>query len=182
MAYYGELRQMIEDDQYLMQLLKTIGELGLEDCWLCAGVIRNFVWDELTERNTPTNDIDVIYFDEEDLSTKSEELYEKKLEEIFPKQPWSVRNQARMHLKSGFSPYHSAIDGVAHFPETPTAVAARLNNGKVEVVAPYGLKDLFNMVVKPTRFYEEGTTYRSIYLERIQKKKWENNWHELSIY
>lgn len=182
MDYYDKLKQMIENNQYLMKLLKTIAELELEDCWLCAGAIRNFVWDELTGQSTPINDIDVIYFDERNLSTKYEKIYEQKLEVIFPNQPWSVRNQARMHLKSGFSPYHSAIDGVAHFPETPTAVATCLSGGEIELIAPYGLNDLFNMVVKPTCFYVEGASYHSIYLERVRKKKWENNWNKLKIY
>jgi len=71
------------------------------------------------------------------------EKIEKELETLLPNRPWSVKNQARMHQKSGFDPFTSAYDGVAHFPETSTAVAARIYDEKLEFMAPYGLEDLF---------------------------------------
>lgn len=51
--------------------------------------------------------------------------FRKKLEILIPNQPWSVKNQARMHLKNGFDSYNSSFDGVAHFTEIPTVIAVK---------------------------------------------------------
>ena len=83
-----------------MSILKTVQALQLNDCWVAAGVIRNKVWDTLHNIQTEINDIDVIYFDESDCSIETENVLESKLQEIMPNQPWSVKNQARMHIKN----------------------------------------------------------------------------------
>lgn len=135
----------------------------------------------LNNVTTPINDIDVIYFDSSDISWETEKSLERKLTTLFPNQPWSVKNQARMHLKSGFAPFSSAYDGVTHFPETPTAVAARIYDEKLEIIAPYGLEDLFEMSVKPAPFYKKDSDYYSVYVERVKNKKWNEIWGNLTI-
>lgn len=179
--YENQLIKIIENDVYMTSILKAVEKLKLEDAWVCAGFIRNKVWDVLHNITTPLNDIDVIYFDTTDTSWEKEKQLEKELEILFPNQPWSVKNQARMHLISGFNPFTSSYDGVAHFPETPTAVAVRLSNQDFEIMAPYGIQDLFEMKVKPTPFYQKGVELHSIYVERIKKKKWDEIWKKLSI-
>lgn len=164
-----------------MNCLQAVAQLELKDAWISAGLLRNTVWDILAETTTPVNDIDVIYFDTADTSLEAEKLLEGKLKNILPNQPWSVKNQARMHLKSGFSPFTSSNDGVAHFPETPTAVAARIYNEELEIMAPYGLEDLFEMQVKPTPYYKKETEHHLIYVERLQKKNWSQIWEKLSV-
>ena len=93
----------------------------------------------------------------------------------------SVKNQARMHSKNKISPYLSSFDGVAHFPEIPTAVAVRLNNDKIEIMAPYGLSDLFEGIVRPTPPFNRNATLHTIYLNRIQNKNWISIWSKLVI-
>lgn len=172
---------MIENDVYMTSILKAVEKLKLEDCWVCAGFIRNKVWDVLHNIKTPLNDIDVIYFDTTNTSSEVEKQLEKELETLLPNRPWSVKNQARMHLISGFSPFTSSYDGVAHFPETPTAIAVRLCNLELEIMAPYGIQDLFEMKVKPTTIFQNNDELHSIYVERIKKKKWDDIWENLSI-
>lgn len=179
--YEKQLIDIIEQDNYILSILKVVEELKLNDVWICAGIIRNKVWDSLNRTYTPINDIDVIYFDLSDISWEKEKEIEEKLEILLPNEPWSVKNQARMHLKSGFEPFNSSYDGVAHFPETPTAVALRLRNKEIEVLAPYGLKDLFEMKVKPTPFYQSNSYHHSIYIERVTSKQWKKTWNNLSI-
>ena len=120
---------------------------------------------------TDINDIDVIYFDETDISTLTEKVLEAKLQSLMPYQPWSVKNQARMHFKNNVPPYLSSFDGVAHFPETPTAIAVRIINNQLEIMAPYGLPDLYEGTVRPTPPYQKGSKLHAIYLERMQHKK-----------
>ncbi|AEB28876.1 protein of unknown function DUF925 [Carnobacterium sp. 17-4] len=171
-TYKKQLIEMITHDSYLLSILKAVEKLNLTDAWVCAGLIRNKVWDKLHNTTTPINDIDVIYFDTSDISLEIEKQLEKKLSCLLPNQPWTVKNQARMHSKSGFDPFTSSYDGVAHFPETPTAIAVRFYNKKIEIIAPHGLNDLFGLTVKPTPFYQQDSEFHSIYVDRIQNKKW----------
>src|SRR5699024_4361036 len=164
--YENKLTRIVENDVYLMSILKAVEKLNLEDAWVCAGVIRNKVWDISHNITTPLNDIDVIYFDTTNTSWEKEKQLEKELGFLLPNQPWSVKNQARMHLISGFKPFNSSYDGVAHFPETPTAIAVRMCNQDIEIMAPYGLQDLFEMRVKPTPFFQKNTELHSTYVER----------------
>lgn len=179
--YENQLIEMIQNDDYLISLLKAVEQLNVNDAWISAGLIRNKVWDVLHNTHTPINDIDVIYFDRTDTTWETEKELEKTLDMIVPNQPWSVKNQARMHVKNGFEPYDSSFDGVAHFTEIPTAIAVKMNNGELEIMAPYGLKDLFEKVVKPTPYYQNNRRLRSIYSERMQEKKWDTIWTDLSI-
>lgn len=176
-----QLIEMIKQDSYLVSILKTVEKLKVNDAWVCAGLIRNKVWDKLHHIATPINDIDVIYYDPSNISWEIEKHLEKELGTLLPNQPWSVKNQARMHLKSGFDPFTSTYDGVAHFPETPTALALRLYNNEFEIMAPYGIQDLFEMKVKPTPFYQKQSDFYPIYIERMKNKKWNKIWWKVSI-
>lgn len=179
--YEKQLIEIIKEDTQIMSILKTVGKLNVNDAWICAGLIRNKVWDKLHNISTPINDIDVIYFDESNLSLTTEKELEEELRLVCPNQPWSVKNQARMHKKSGFKAFTSSYDGVAHFPETPTAIAIRLYNKEIEIMAPYGLKDLFELKVRPTPMYQKNKEFYSIYVERIRSKRWDETWRRLSI-
>ncbi|MCM3782040.1 nucleotidyltransferase family protein [Neobacillus mesonae] len=179
--YEIKLIEIIKNDEYIMSILETVEKLKLNDAWVAAGLIRNKVWDVLHNINTSINDIDVIYFDTTDTSWETEKYIEKKLEILMPNQPWSVKNQARMHLKNGFELYTSSFDGVAHFTEIPTAIAVKMCNSELEIMAPYGLEDLFEKVVKPTPYYQNNSKLNSIYTERMQKKKWDEIWIDLSV-
>ncbi|WP_440896537.1 nucleotidyltransferase family protein [Amphibacillus sp. Q70] len=176
-----KLINILKEDSYIIKILQAVEKLHLKDGWVAAGLIRNKVWDVLYDTDTPPNDIDVIYFDSKDISRATEKIIEAQLEKLMPEQPWSVKNQARMHQKNNNPPYRSSFDGVAHFPEIPTAVAARIHQHEVEIMAPYGLEDLFQGIVKPTHYYQEGTELSAIYKERMQKKKWQTIWSDLVI-
>lgn len=179
--YENQLKEIIKNDDYIISLLEAVEKLHLNDAWISAGLIRNKVWDVLHNISTPINDIDVIYFDSTDTTWKTEKDVEEKLESIMPNQPWSVKNQARMHLKNGFEPYKSSFDGVAHFTEIPTAIAVKISNRELKIMAPYGLEDLFEKIVKPTPYYQHNSKLHSIYTERMQEKKWDTIWVDLNI-
>ncbi len=93
---------------------------------------------------------------------------------------WSVKNQARMHLRNDDPPYHSATEAMMHWPETATAVAVRLGaHGVIEIAAPLGLDDLFNLVVRPTvRFQGEKA---QTYTDRLRAKNWPATWPRLKV-
>ena len=175
----------IQEDKWMMDMLKTAKLLDLPDWWICAGFVRSKVWDVLhnfSER-TPYADIDVIYFNEINISEAEEKKWEEKLRTFIPDVPWSVKNQARMHKLNNLSPYTSSEDGISKFPETATALGVKLDaNNNVILTAPWGIQDLIQMVVRPTPFFLESKDRMQIYEERLSKKNWKRTWSKLKIY
>ncbi|MEG0470827.1 MAG: nucleotidyltransferase family protein [Solibacillus sp.] len=181
MNYENELKEIIKSDFSLMTILKAVESLNLPDCWICAGVLRNKVWDVLHSIHTTLNDIDVIYFDNSDLTIESETKYEAQLHALIPNLPWSVKNQARMHLKNNLQPFRSSFDGIRHFPETATAIGARIANYQIEIIAPHGLSDLFELKIAPTPKYMKVEKLHPIYQQRVTTKKWDTTWTNLIL-
>jgi len=178
----AQLRSIIAADPVRMRVLHQVKELGLPDCWVAAGFVRSAVWDYLHQRAdfTPLPDIDVIWFEARAAGRASDAGIEACLRYSDGSLDWSVKNLARMHLRNGDQPYKSAADAMSHWPETATAVGVRLGMGdEIEVAAPLGLDDLFNLIVRPTaRFQSEK---RQNYLNRIASKKWIETWPRLTI-
>ncbi|MFJ8518512.1 nucleotidyltransferase family protein [Lysinibacillus xylanilyticus] len=167
----------------MMKVLTTLEKLQLPDSWVCAGFIRSKVWDHLHEKEyrTPLADIDVIYFDKVNSLEKYEKQYEQELRKYLPNEPWSVKNQARMHVVNNSEPYQSSIDGMAHFPEIPTAIGVRLTNGRLEITAPHGIKHLVSGIVAPTPYFQKDSPMHEVYLNRVRNKQWELSWSKLQI-
>lgn len=95
---------------------------------------------------TPIPDIDVIYFDSSNTNELEEKKIENKLKVLVPKIPWSVKNQARMHVINNMEPYFSSIDGISKFPETVTALGVKLDDQEnVILTAPWGITDVVNL-------------------------------------
>lgn len=178
MEYRNELIDIIIKDELIIETLTIVKNLKLNDCWVGAGFIRNKVWDILHEKRTiKLNDIDVVFFDETNISEKLEKEIEQKLTEIDPKIKWSVKNQARMHFRNNHLKYINTENAISYWPETATAIAVRLNlNDKIEILAPYGLNDLFNLIVKPTPNFD-----LIVFQKRVNEKQWKKQWKNLKL-
>jgi len=177
-----QLLALIAADAWRMAYLQAVASLALPDCWIGAGFVRAPVWDRLHgfSRPTPLNDIDVIYFDPDKLDPETDYALEARLTELMPGEPWSVRNQARMHLRNNDRPYSSTEDALRHWLETPTAVAVRRGEaGMLELLAPLGLDDLMGLIVRPTPHARAHrlTDYRA----RAAAKNWPAKWPQVQI-
>ncbi|TFD99566.1 nucleotidyltransferase family protein [Jeotgalibacillus sp. R-1-5s-1] len=168
----------------MMSIIRAAGTLGLPDWWICAGFVRSKIWDTLHgfDKRTSIPDVDVIYFDPDDLREQTEKWYEQRLFQMMPEVPWSVKNEARMHLVNGLAPYTSSEDAISKFPETATALGITLkSNDKLVLTAPYGIEDVLNIQVKPTAFFKETKERVAIYEERIVKKNWQSIWPKVRV-
>jgi len=176
----ANLIDLIKEDSNIVQGLRIVASMQLADGWIGAGFIRNKVWDYLhgIEGTIRSNDVDVIYFD---MDEDREEEYELELKKMAPQFNWSVKNQARMHLRNGHNPYKSTSEAVYYWVETATCVAARIDeNDSIEVMAPYGLDDLFNLAVRPTPY-----TYKNnydVFERRWREKGWLERWNRLKVF
>ena len=180
-----DIIQLVKEDRWMMDILQTAKQLHLPDCWVCAGFVRSKIWDTLHgfEERTPLSDVDVVYFDTENIDESEEKKYEQQLLNMFPNVPWSVKNEARMHIISNMPPFSSAVDAISKFPETATALGLKLDKqGEVVLTAPWGVQDVINLELRPTPYYEEAQEYANIYAERVQKKKWEEKWSKVKVF
>jgi hypothetical protein len=173
------VKVLIKESPLLIAVLKTLNATD-SSLWLGGGAIRNHVWDKLTGRVTLQDDFDVVYFSLQNLDPVMDQAIEQN---ISPKLPSilkiSVKNQARMHLLNGEPPTKSLEDAIAQWPETATAIAARLNaTNELEVIAPYGYTDLLNMVVRPTPYH---VSHPTSYQARKAAKRWKELWPELTV-
>ena len=177
----ADIERLLEAHADLHALLLHVESLGLPDCWIGAGFIRNTVWDVLHEREIDVsrlNDVDVIFFDASDTRRERESDLEDRLREAAPGTIWSVKNQARMHRRNGDAPYRDTFEAVAHWAETATAIAARSLRGTIEVMAPHGVKDLLNLIVRPAPAFERKI---AVYRERVMSKHWSARWPKLTM-
>ena len=148
--------------------------------WIGAGFVRNAVWDALAGRRpdvTTLTDIDVIHLD----AAQPEQARDAAAEDALRaarRLPWSVTNQARMATRHGHAPYAGIADAIAPWPETATAVAMRFVAGRLEVVAPHGLDDLFAMVIRPSPAHAADT--RAV-RARLAAKQWCLRWPGLRV-
>ncbi|UTE75740.1 nucleotidyltransferase family protein [Rossellomorea sp. KS-H15a] len=180
-----DILELVEQDSCMMEVLKTAHKLHLPDWWICAGFVRTKVWDTLHGYSNKTNlpDIDVVYFDASNTDEQFEKYVESRLKEEAPFEPWSVKNQARMHIKNGEAPYTSTIDAISRFPETATSIALKLNEkNELILAAPWGIEDLISLQIKPTPPFKEKEALSSIYEKRVLEKQWDTKWPKVKVH
>jgi uncharacterized protein len=176
--------KLIQSVEKMMKIIRIASTLNLPDWWICAGFVRSKIWDTLHGFNERTEipDVDVIYYDNKNMDEKFEKKLENKLVSIMPTIPWSVKNQARMHLINNLAPYTSSEDAISRFPETATALGVKLGKkNNLVLTAPWGLEDVINLVVKPTPYFTETKELTAIYEERMIKKNWKSVWHKIKV-
>jgi uncharacterized protein len=181
-----QLEALIRADEWLMGVLRAARSCDPPRWVIGAGVLRNLVWDHLSGRRqrTEPNDVDLAYFDPLDLRPEAEHTFEECLRLILPNVPWEVKNQAAVHLwyERRFGYAVPALDSiqaaVATWPETATAVAVRLlADDRLEVIAPFGLADLFGMILRWNRTRVTVEEFR----RRSSSKRIRERWPDVQI-
>lgn len=160
-----------------MKALRTVRRLDLPDWLIAAGFIRNLIWDSQFFSKVALNDIDVVYFCLTDTSKERDLALEKRLRKLEPDLPWSVKNQARMHLKHGDNPYKSTLDAMRYWPEKQTSIGARLDHSDNVIVQNcFDLSHQFNRHINhnPARSIK-------VFDDRVSAKNWLKKWPELRI-
>jgi len=149
----AELTSIIGASDWMMRVLVTVRGARIPEAWVGAGVVRDLVWGERYGSGFSTgevHDVDVPFFDPDDLSSANDDQMTERLGSGWPEVPWEARNQAAVHTwyarKFGGSPPAPLVsieDAVGTWPETATALAVRLaSNDEIEVCAPLGVTDL----------------------------------------
>jgi len=183
--HLARLRHIVESTPWLMEVLEVVRDVGPSGAYVAAGAIRDTVWGFLTRRplKTPWADVDVVHFDKSEPAELSS-YHETQLGLRAPSVRWEVTNQAWVHawheLAEGqrHRPHTSVLEGLATWPETATAVGVRLEaSAEISVMAPFGLDDLFNLVVR----HNPARASAAVYRRRVVTKQWASRWPELRI-
>jgi hypothetical protein len=141
-----DLEIALRQNMWLGEILERFEEILFPDSWLVAGAIAQTIWNLRCEQPAEfgLKDVDLIYFDEQDLSFEAEASHEGRLRDLFQHLPikLGVKNEARVHLwyedrfGDAIKPYSSSADAIATFPTTATAVGVRQIRSKLECCAP----------------------------------------------
>lgn len=177
------LSEFVVTIEGMPQILEKIS--NLPNAWVGAGIIFQNVWNVIHgyELNTHIKDIDVLYWDENDLTWASENNYIGSLTESLSdiNIPIDVKNIARVHLwyeeRFGIPKerYHSVQESISTWPVIGACMAMRMNQGRLEFIAPFGFQDMFSLRVRANKVLVNQTIYEG------KAIKWKEQWPKLSI-
>lgn len=182
MKYHKDLQKILSDDPIRMQALYAVRALKLTDGWIGAGFVRDAIWDHLHHYGVCpiAGDVDVVWFDPQSCQQGYDSELEARLTQRSARFRWSVKNQARMHLRNGHPPYISTENALRYWPETATAVAVRVGkNDLIDVIAPWGLEDLFTLRLRPTPLFTHEKL--TIFRQRVAAKRWRERYPGLRL-
>ncbi len=186
MSEAAEVERIVRSTPWLMDALEAAREVNPPDWVIGAGAVRTAVWDRLHGFDEPTElaDVDLAFFDPDDLSPERDLEVEHALRERRPELSWDAKNQAAVHVwypaKFGYDvePLTSTAAAVATWPETATCVGVRLEaDDGMTVVAPHGLDDLLGLVLRrnPARVSPEE------YERRLRTKRIKGRWPRVRV-
>ncbi|KAI1064958.1 hypothetical protein LB507_001240 [Fusarium sp. FIESC RH6] len=182
----SRFKDAIQQNKTLITVLERAAGMNLPNWYLAAGALTQTVWNVVTEKDPEQgiDDYDLIYFDGSDLSWEAEDKMIQKGKTIFADIPVEVeiRNQARVHLwyekKFGKPcPQHRSSEGSMLTWGTNTAlIGVRLrNDGEWDIYAPWGLSDMFRLIVRPNQQIMTEETWN----KKVQR--WIKIWPEITV-
>ncbi|MDD4931204.1 MAG: nucleotidyltransferase family protein [Candidatus Colwellbacteria bacterium] len=179
------LEQRLLKNPIIRTIFEKAPSIGMPNWHLGAGCIAQTFWNIEYGLN-PTygiKDYDLVYFDENISHEKEDEFIRRGRELFFDiGDIIEIRNEARVHLwyeeHFGYpiNPYQSMEEAVGSWPTIAAAVAVRYDHDDGFIIcAPFGLDDLFSLVVRPNK----KQITKEIYDRRVER--WAACWPKLDI-
>ncbi len=172
-----KLNNALHANPVLFEMLGYWDEIALPNCWVVAGAIVQSYWNAVHEFPPlhGISDVDLIYFDPNDLSEASESRHAARIAELFNRASirFDVKNEARVHLwyegKFGYpiEPYTSSESAIDTFPTTAGCVGIRPKGCGLDSYASFGFDDLLNLVVRPNK----RQITRQIYVAKTARRR-----------
>lgn len=166
-------------------LLDRVATLDLPGWYLGAGAIAQTVWNAQHGFDPAhgIKDYDVVYFDDGDRSRSAEEGVTRRVVDVLSDLAVAVdvTNEARVHewyeqrFGRALVPYTSTEQAIATWPTTATAIGVRRERGRDVVCAPFGLRDLLALVVRPNRTLVD----ERVYVDKT--RRWRARWPRLTV-
>lgn len=176
---------VLETSDLTRELLHRLEGCDLQNWMVGAGVVAQTIWNAAHDFS-PTYgivDVDVVYFD---ALNPSEEAEQAALAHVRHRLAGlgcelDVKNQARVdqwyparfgdHIK----PYRSLEDALASWPTTATAIGVSQVNGRLECLAPFGLRDLVELTIRANRVQVPRAVFQA------KASRWLAHWPRLRV-
>jgi uncharacterized protein len=181
------LKTALDRNEVLTDVMERAVAMDLPGWYVASGCLFQTVWNVITGRppSAGIKDYDLVYFDALDLSWEAEDEVIKRGAKAFADVPAEVeiRNEARVHLwyaeKFGVPsrPYQSTESAIDTFPARVCCLGVRVEaDGRWSAYAPYGLADVFNLVVRPNPVIPAP---ESVYAAKVER--WTALWPEVTV-
>lgn len=183
------LISILEKNKELMEILDYISKLNLPNFYIAAGSVFQTIWNyyDGKDLNFGIKDIDVIYFNKNNLSVEKDLEYYYIINEYIKLKKYNyeidVSNEARMHLwkmehnqGDKVEPYKNSEDAISKWIATVHAIGITKENNQIKVYAPYGLSDIFSRTIRPIKH-----NYNSLELYDKKVSSWNERFNDLTI-
>jgi uncharacterized protein len=181
----GALSEVLIGQPVVAAILERVPSVDLQGWYLGAGCVAQTVWNAFHEFDLTfgIKDYDLVYFDHDDLSEQGELDTEQRVAELVSDLGVivDVTNEARVHVwyedRFGrpIEPYVSSDAAIATWPTTATSIGVRRSDDALEVCAPFGLDDLFRMIVRPNKRLVTRDVYEA------KATRWQAIWPLLTV-
>ena len=179
---------ILKQNKDLMIILDYIYKLKLPNFYIAAGSIFQTIWNYYDNKplNFGIKDIDIIYYDSNNLSKEDEKELENKITNYFKAlnlhYEFDIHNEARMHLwkkeneNKNINQYKNSEDAIDQWIATVHSIGITKENDNIKVYAPYGLSDIFSRTIRPIK---HKTNSKELYDKKVES--WQNRFDNLNI-
>jgi hypothetical protein len=182
--YEQKLIGITAQQKEINEIFQILHSYDLTQAFLCGGSLRNLIWDHLSNRqpNFIRNNIDVIYADHEQ-SSEAFLTIQEMIKVQHSKFLWNIQNIC-LNNSTNHEPYGQTImEALKTIPETCSAFGLTITlEGEYQVLAPFGLKDLFNFEIHPTQMYSHDQKKLALYQKRLEWKEWPATWPQIKVF
>lgn len=180
--------EILEKNDDLMNILNYVSSLELPNYYIAAGSVFQTIWNYYDNKplNSGIKDIDIIYYDSNNLSRENDQEIQNKIIDHFKKTDlpyeFDVSNEARMHLwkskmeNKNIEQYKNSEDAIDKWIATVHAVGITKENDQIKLYAPYGLSDIYNKTIRPIKHKDNS---KEIYDKKATS--WKNRFDNLTI-
>lgn len=183
------LEEILKQNKILWEILIHLEQYQKEnpkfkDYYLSAGCINQTVFNYYHDYplSNGIKDYDIVYYDL-DTSYEAEDIIIKEIQNKlkYLSLECDIKNQKRVPIwynekyEANRKEYTSTEDAISKWTTTVTAIGVRLENNQLIVCAPYGLNDLFSLIIRPVQV----EVPKDIYEEKC--KKWKSKWPKLEV-
>lgn len=183
------LKEILYKNEKLVETLKVLEEYAknnpkFRNYYVGAGGVNQTVFNYYHgyDINYGIKDFDIVYYDSDE-SYEAEDIIIKDLESRLSHidTSFDIKNQGRVYIwyneKYGTNrdKYKSVEDAISSWGATVTCVGVRLENNELKVYCPYGLNDIFSMIIRPVKKDFEKESYVK------RANKWKEKWEKLKI-
>lgn len=183
-----QIKYILKQNHDFMIILDYIYKLKLPNFYIAAGNVFQTIWNYYDNKslNYGIKDVDIIYYDENNLTKESEKELENKIKNHIKKYDINfeidVHNEARMHLwkKENENPniykYKNSEDAIDQWIATIQSIGITKENNKIKLYAPYGLSDIFSKTVRPIKHKNNS---KELYEKKVIS--WSKRFNNLNI-